>query len=86
MLDEHFPNSLIARYYGVNVVHSKMLDEHFPNSLITRYYGVNVVHSNGRVIEELYNKFDKIIEQKREDLVNGNTESDRKDLLLNAES
>ncbi|CAG8568274.1 2178_t:CDS:10 [Cetraspora pellucida] len=22
MLDEHFPNSLIARYYGVNVVHS----------------------------------------------------------------
>ena len=32
------------------------------------------------------NKFDKIIEQKREDLVNGNTESDRKDLLLNAEA
>ncbi|KAF0517377.1 cytochrome P450 [Gigaspora margarita] len=49
MLDEHFPNSLIARYYGVNVVHSKMLDEHLLNSLITRYYGVNVVHSNGRV-------------------------------------
>ncbi|CAG8805787.1 27678_t:CDS:2, partial [Gigaspora margarita] len=85
MLDEHFPNSLIARYYGVTVVHSKMLDEHFLNSLITRYYGVNVVHSNGRLysfldnqcfkrVEELDNKFDIIIKQKCEDLVNGNTE------------
>jgi len=165
MLDEHFPNSLIARYYGVNVVHSngtdwqryrkicnpafKSLPMHFfietgdklmdmlekidnkpievrdlmhrftldvlgkaafgmdfnnlgdPNNIyVTAYNKVQEDIQNPyfiyfpilnyipflnkqrfKRVEELDNKFDKIIEQKREDLVNGNTESNRKDLL-----
>ncbi|CAG8623919.1 19722_t:CDS:2 [Gigaspora margarita] len=165
MLDEHFPNSLIARYYGVNVVHSngidwqryrkicnpafKSLPMHFfietgdklmdmlekidnkpievrdlmhrftldvlgkaafgidfnnlgdPNNIyVTAYNKVQEDIQNPyfiyfpilnyipflnkqrfKRVEELDNKFDKIIEQKREDLVNGNTESNQKDLL-----
>ncbi|KAF0428028.1 cytochrome P450 [Gigaspora margarita] len=79
MLDEHIPNSLIARYYGVNVVHSD-------GSVWRRYrFTLDVlgkaafgIDFNSRGIGY---KFDKIIEPKLEDLVNGNTESNRKDLL-----
>ncbi|CAG8603424.1 21442_t:CDS:10, partial [Gigaspora rosea] len=123
MLDEHFPNSLIARYYGVNVVHSNgsvwrryrfTLDvlgkaafaidfnnlEDPNNVYVTAYNKVQEDIQNPyfiyfpilnyipflnkqrfKRVEELDNKFNKIIEQKREALVNGNTENNRKDLL-----
>ncbi|CAG8833474.1 22115_t:CDS:2, partial [Racocetra persica] len=96
MLDEHFPNSLIARYYGVNVVHSNgdvtynEVQEDITNPYFIYFPILNCIpflnKQRFKRVEKLDNLFDEIVEKKRKALTNENTQKqgDLLELMLKA--